>query len=154
MSPEAKDKHKVLFADPAKAEQFTNRLTALSGIHKSASAMLPKSDTGATNVRLFAKNMADFVSAGGSLVKRAGVIGARKLTDTVQRKQALARNEEMGKLQMAKGDKKIAGIIDETEGLKKKKEKEFSQSLINRSLLTGALTNTEAQMLGTGGLLQ
>ena len=154
LSPEAKDKHKVLFADPAKAEQFTNRLTALSGIHKSASAMLPKSDTGATNVRLFAKNMADFVSAGGSLVKRAGVIGARKLTDTVQRKQALARNEEMGKLQMAKGDKKIAGIIDETEGLKKKKEKEFSQSLINRSLLTGALTNTEAQMLGTGGLLQ
>jgi len=60
----------------------------------------------------------------------------------------------MGKLQMAKGDKKIAGIIDETEGLRKKKEKEFSQSLINRSLLTGALTNTEAQMLGTGGLLQ
>lgn len=153
LSPEAKDKHKVLFADRVKAEQFTNRLTALSEIHKSANAMLPKSDTGA-NIMLFAKDMVDFVSAGGSLTKRAGVVGARKLTDTVQRKQALARNEEMGKLQMARGDKKVAGIIDETEGLRKKKDKEFSQSLINRSLLTGALTNTEAQMLGAGGLLQ
>ena len=153
LSPEAKDKHKVLFADPVKAEQFTKRLTALSEIHKSANAMLPKSDTGA-NIMVFAKDMVDFVSAGGSLVKRAGVMGARKLTDTVQKRQTLARNEEMGKLQMARGDKKVAGIIDETEGLRKKKDKEFSQSLINRGLLTGALTNTEAQMLGTGGLLQ
>jgi hypothetical protein len=103
---------------------------------------------------MFAKGMVDFVGAGGSLVKRSAVIGGRKLADTVQKKQTLARNEEMGQMQMAKGKKAVGGIIDETEGLRKKKEREFSQSLINRGLLTGALTNTQAQMMGTGGLLQ
>ena len=60
----------------------------------------------------------------------------------------------MGKLQNTKGSQKIRGSIDETDELRKKQEREFSQSLINRGLLTGALTNTEAQMMGTGGLLQ
>jgi hypothetical protein len=153
LSPESKAKHEVLFETPEKAEEFTNRLTALSEMHKSQSAMLPKSDTGA-NIMMFAKGMVDFVGAGGSLVKRSAVIGGRKLADTVQKKQTLARNEEMGQMQMAKGKKAVGGIIDETEGLRKKKEREFSQSLINRGLLTGALTNTQAQMMGTGGLLQ
>ena len=153
LSPESKDKHKVLFADPAKAEEFTSRLKALSDMHKSQSAMLPKSDTGA-NMMDFARGMMDFFGSGGSLLRRSAVVGGRKIADTVQKKQNLARNEQMGQMQMAKGKKAVGGIIDETDELRKKQEREFSQSLINRSLLTGALTNTEAQMLGTGGLLQ
>ena len=153
LSPEAKEKHSILFSDPDKAQEFTNRLTALSDMHKSATGMLPKSDTGA-NLMRFAQDMVNFISSGGSLVKRSAVIGGRKLADTVQKRQALAINEEMGKLQNTKGSQKIRGIIDETDELRKKQEREFSQSLINRGLLTGALTNTQAQMLGTGGLLQ
>jgi len=153
LSPEAKAKHKVLFNTPEKAEEFTNRLTALSDMHKSQSAMLPKSDS-AGSMLDFARGMVDFFGAGGSLLKRSAVVGGRKLADTVQKKQNLARNEEMGQMQMTKGKKAVGGIIDETEGLRKKKEGEFSQSLINRGLLTGALTNTQAQMMGSGGLLQ
>jgi len=153
LSPESKAKHGVLFETPEKAEEFTNRLKALSEMHKSQSAMLPKSDT-AGSMMDFARGMVDFFGAGGSLLKRSAVVGGRKIADTVQKKQNLARNEQMGQMQMAKGKRAVGGIIDETEGLRKKKEGEFSQSLINRGLLTGALTNTQAQMMGTGGLLQ
>jgi len=153
LSPESKAKHGVLFETPEKAEEFTNRLKALSEMHKSQSAMLPKSDT-AGSMMDFARGMMDFFGAGGSLLKRSAVVGGRKIADTVQKKQNLARNEQMGQMQMAKGKRAVGGIIDETEGLRKKKEGEFSQSLINRGLLTGALTNTQAQMMGTGGLLQ
>jgi len=153
LSPESKAKHGVLFETPEKAEEFTNRLKALSDMHKSQSAMLPKSDTGA-NMMDFARGMVDFFGAGGSLLKRSAVVGGRKIADTVQKKQNLARNEQMGQMQMAKGKRAVGGIIDETDELRKKQEREFSQSLINRGLLTGALTNTQAQMMGTGGLLQ
>ena len=153
LSLEAKAKHSVLFSDPEKAELFTKRLSALSEMHKSQNGMLPKSDTGATVVR-FAKDMMDFVSAGGSLTGRVGVLGGRKVADAVQKRQARARNKAMGELQMAKGEQAVGGIIDETEAMRKKKKGSFSKSLINRGLLTGALTNTQAQMLGSGGLLE
>ena len=153
LSKEAKAKHAVLFPTPEIAEAHTKRLKALSDIHKGNTAMLPKSDTGAS-IMDFARGMIDFFGSGGSLTRKAGVFAGRKIADTVQNKQAVTRGEELAKLQMTKGRKGIQGVIDETEGLRKKKEGEFSQSLINRGLLTGALTNTQAQMLGSGGLLQ
>ena len=61
----------------------------------------------------------------------------------------------MGELLNTKGGQNIRSkVIEPIKEVKKKDEKEFSQSLINRGLLTGALTNTQAQMLGGGGLLQ
>ena len=153
LDPESKEKHAILFGDQQKSMEFINRLEALSDIYKSNTGMMPRSDTGA-NLMRFTQDMINFVSTGGSLPRRATIATGRAVAGKLMRDREQAINEEAGKLLSTKGAPAISqNVIEPLKQLKKDREGEFSQSLINRGLLTGALTSTEAQMLGMGGLL-
>ena len=153
LDPESKEKHAILFGDQQKSMEFINRLEALSDIYKSNTGMMPRSDTGA-NLMRFTQDMINYVSTGGSLPRKAAVVTGRAVAGKLMRDRELAINEEAGKLLSTKGAPAIRqNVIEPLKQLKKDREGEFSQSLINRGLLTGALTSTEAQMLGMGGLL-
>ena len=153
LDPESKEKHAILFGDQQKSMEFINRLEALSDIYKSNTGMMPRSDTGA-NLMRFTQDMINFVSTGGSLPRRATIATGRAVAGKLMRDREQAINEEAGKLLSTKGAPAIRqNVIEPLKQLKKDREGEFSQSLINRGLLTGALTSTEAQMLGMGGLL-
>ena len=153
LDPESKEKHAILFGDQQKSMEFINRLEGLSNIYKSNTGMMPRSDTGA-NLMRFTQDMINFVSTGGSLPRRAAVVTGRTVAGKLMRDREQAINEEAGKLLSTKGAPAIRqNVIEPLKQLKKDREGEFSQSLINRGLLTGALTSTEAQMLGMGGLL-
>ena len=69
LDPEAREKHEILFGDSEKTQEFINRLRALSDMHKSNTAMMPRSDTSA-NLMRFAQDMTNFVSTGGSLPRK------------------------------------------------------------------------------------
>ena len=154
LDPEAREKHEILFGDSEKTQEFINRLRALSDMHKSNTAMMPRSDTSA-NLMRFAQDMTNFVSTGGSLPRKAAITGGRIVAGKLAGNREAAINKEMGELLNTKGGQNIRSkVIEPIKEVKKKDEKEFSQILINRGLLTGALTNTQAQMLGGGGLLQ
>ena len=154
LDPEAREKHEILFGDSEKTQEFINRLRALSDMHKSNTAMMPRSDTSA-NLMRFAQDMTNFVSTGGALPRKAAITGGRIVAGKLAGNREAAINKEMGELLNTKGGQNIRSkVIEPIKEVKKKDEKEFSQSLINRGLLTGALTNTQAQMLGGGGLLQ
>ena len=154
LDPEAREKHEILFGDSEKTQEFINRLRALSDMHKSNTAMMPRSDTSA-NLMRFAQDMTNFVSTGGSLPRKVAITGGRIVAGKLAGNREAAINKEMGELLNTKGGQNIRSkVIEPIKEVKKKDEKEFSQSLINRGLLTGALTNTQAQMLGGGGLLQ
>ena len=153
LDPESKEKHAILFGDQQKSMEFINRLEGLSNIYKSNTGMMPRSDTGA-NLMRFTQDMINYVSTGGSLPRKAAVVTGRAVAGKLMRDRELAINEEAGKLLSTKGAPAIRqNVIEPLKQLKKDREGEFSQSLINRGLLTGALTSTEAQMLGMGGLL-
>ena len=153
LDPESKEKHAILFGDQQKSMEFINRLEGLSDIYKSNTGMMPRSDTGA-NLMRFTQDMINFVSTGGSLPRRATIATGRAVAGKLMRDREQAINEEAGKLLSTKGAPAIRqNVIEPLKQLKKDREGEFSQSLINRGLLTGALTSTEAQMLGMGGLL-
>ena len=153
LDPESKEKHAILFGDQQKSMEFINRLEALSDIYKSNTGMMPRSDTGA-NLMRFTQDMINFVSTGGSLPRRATIATGRAVAGKLMRDREQAINEEAGKLLSTKGAPAIRqNVIEPLKQLKKDREGEFSQSLINRGLLTGALTSTEAQMMGGGSLL-
>ena len=153
LDPESKEKHAILFGDQQKSMEFINRLEGLSNIYKSNTGMMPRSDTGA-NLMRFTQDMINYVSTGGSLPRRATIATGRAVAGKLMRDREQAINEEAGKLLSTKGAPAIRqNVIEPLKQLKKDREGEFSQSLINRGLLTGALTSTEAQMLGMGGLL-
>jgi len=153
LDPESKEKHAILFGDKQKSMEFINRLEGLSNIYKSNTGMMPRSDTGA-NLMRFTQDMINYVSTGGSLPRKAAVVTGRAVAGKLMRDRELAINEEAGKLLSSKGAPAIRqNVIEPLKQLKKDREGEFSQSLINRGLLTGALTSTEAQMMGGGGLL-
>ena len=153
LDPESKEKHAILFGDQQKSMEFINRLEGLSNIYKSNTGMMPRSDTGA-NLMRFTQDMINFVSTGGSLPRRATIATGRAVAGKLMRDREQAINEEAGKLLSTKGAPAIRqNVIEPLKQLKKDREGEFSQSLINRGLLTGALTSTEAQMMGGGSLL-
>ena len=153
LDPESKEKHAILFGDQQKSMEFINRLEGLSNIYKSNTGMMPRSDTGA-NLMRFTQDMINYVSTGGSLPRKAAVVTGRAVAGKLMRDRELAINEEAGKLLSTKGAPAIRqNVIEPLKQLKKDREGEFSQSLINRGLLTGALTSTEAQMMGGGSLL-
>ena len=153
LDPESKEKHAILFGDQQKSMEFINRLEGLSNIYKSNTGMMPRSDTGA-NLMRFTQDMINFVSTGGSLPRRATIATGRAVAGKLMREREQAINEEAGKLLSTKGAPAIRqNVIEPLKQLKKDREGEFSQSLINRGLLTGALTSTEAQMMGGGSLL-
>ena len=153
LDPESKEKHAILFGDQQKSMEFINRLEGLSNIYKSNTGMMPRSDTGA-NLMRFTQDMINYVSTGGSLPRKAAVVTGRAVAGKLMRDREQAINEEAGKLLSTKGAPAIRqNVIEPLKQLKKDREGEFSQSLINRGLLTGALTSTEAQMMGGGGLL-
>lgn len=96
-------------------------------MHKSNTAMMPRSDTSA-NLMRFAQDMTNFVSTGGSLPRKVAITGGRIVAGKLAGNREAAINKEMGELLNTKGGQNIRSkVIEPIKEVKKKMKKSLAK---------------------------
>ncbi|MBT4050082.1 MAG: hypothetical protein HOE64_17175 [Nitrospina sp.] len=141
-SPNQLAKHRILFADQQEATKFEKRLKLLKGVHKSASDMIPRSDT-APSLKKFVSNVIDLASTSSGVASTA-VKAGNLVADPLRMVQQKQTNKAVGDLLSPRGGKKTGEVLKKLDNRKK----ELSENILNRGLLTGAITGAGAHMMG------
>ena len=140
-SPDQLKKHQILFATPEEAAKFQKRLELLTEMHQKAGDQIPRSDSGA-NLSRFVGRAWDLVSntRGGNIISK----GAGLIADPLQAVQQRSTNKALGQMLAERGRQPTARTLQNLEN----RQKELSQNMLNRSLLTGGITGAGAHLLG------
>ena len=134
-------KHAILFSNPEETAKFQQRLKLLDEMHKKAGDQIPRSDTGA-NISRFVGRAWDLVSntRGGNILSK----GAGLIADPLQMAQQRSTNKALGQMLAERGRQPTAKTLQNLEN----RQKELSENMLNRSLLTGGITGAGAHLLG------
>ena len=136
-----KKKHAILFGNEEETAKFQQRLKLLTEMHQKAGDQIPRSDSGA-NLSRFVGRAWDLVSntRGGNIISK----GAGLIADPLQAVQQRSTNKSLGQMLAERGRKPAAQTLQNMEN----RQKELSQNMLNRSLLTGGITGAGAHLLG------
>ena len=136
-----KKKHAILFGNPEETAKFQQRLKLLTEMHQKAGDQIPRSDSGA-NLSRFVGRAWDLVSntRGGNIISK----GAGLIADPLQMAQQRSTNKSLGQMLAERGRQPTARTLQNLEN----RQKELSQNMLNRSLLTGGITGAGAHLLG------
>ena len=151
-----KKKHAILFGNEEETAKFQQRLKLLTEMHQKAGDQIPRSDSGA-NLSRFVGRAWDLVSntRGGNIISK----GAGLIADPLQMAQQRSTNKALGQMLAERGGQ--VPMVDPNYGYlgqqskpartlqnMENRQKELSQNMLNRSLLTGGITGAGAHLLG------
>ncbi len=149
-------KHAILFGTPEETAKFQQRLKLLTEMHQKAGDQIPRSDSGA-NLSRFVGRAWDLVSntRGGNIISK----GAGLIADPLQMAQQRSTNKALGQMLAERGGQ--VPMVDPNYGYLghqskpartlqnlENRQKELSENMLNRSLLTGGITGAGAHLLG------
>ena len=142
-SPEMLDKHRVLLPNDEAAERFLRKVELFDEQHLKAKQQTPGSDTAETLLPVV-DAVADVVRGGGSLVRRTASRAMQMGKRAIDQKAQTLKNRETGGLLATEGVGQNLNVIEESMG----QDRKLSENMINRGLLSGALTQAQVTALG------
>jgi hypothetical protein len=142
-TPDQLAKHQILFGDPEAAAKFTNQLNLLDSMHRASSDQMPRSDSGANIIRFIRQGLDIATTSSGA----TGAISkiATVASDPLRLAQQRATNK-------AVGDKMSVTGVEGTRQVEKQlanRQKELSDSILQRGVASGGITAAGAHLLGS-----
>jgi len=141
-SPEMVEKHTVLLPDDEASVKFMRKIEIYDDNFRKANQMTPGSDTAETLLPVV-DAIADVVRGGGSILRRTASRAVQMGHRAIRGSDVDQTSKEVGGILTTKELDPNLAVIQEG----RKQQRQLSQDLINRGLLTGAITSGAAQRL-------
>lgn len=142
-SPDAKEKHKILFADLDEANRFTKEMEGLQAVHSKAGEVKAKSPTGPLMISRFINGAMDLVTTGSALGKVARV--GQLAQDPLKMVQVKETNEAIAKqMTEPKGAEAVQTDFDDMA----KRREEVQQNLEERGRTGYGIAGSTGSQLG------